>query len=351
VKDLPLPMLIALGLNPGEITEVSNKISELQKKLGREITVEDLIAGVGGLIPPQNTAVASFGTSGGQTVLNGIDENSQPTDDLAAQLNAMDVGAGDKGLKAGVTNSIKDDAGGLPLKAEQSGDQTIKPDNAGGQMKQDAATFKENLVNMLNGNKAQQGDMVFPATNSAVDADNALFQPYGYSATPALSLGTSAQAANMVSSPTVAGQNHPATQLVAATLTKAGKGGEDSTINLRMDPPELGNVAVRLQFSAKDKMVKAVVTAEKPETFMMLQRDSHALERALQSAGFDSASQSISFELAQDNGTGRRDGESNQNFGGGKASQDTSGADEIIQSSMTWQVDPSTGRVRYNIMA
>lgn len=353
VKDLPLPMLIALGLNPGEITEVSEKIAEMQKKLGREITVEDLIAGVGGLIPAQNNAVVALKTSGNTATLDAIDENTQPTDDLAAQLNAMDVGAGDD-MKAGVTNSIKDDGSvkgeGIPL--NDVSDKLPKPENAGGQMKKDAATFKENLVNMMHGNRPQHGDMVFPATYTSTEADNALFQPYGYSATPSLSLGTTAQAANMISSPTVAGQNHPATQLVAATLTKAGKGGEDSTINLRMDPPELGNVAVRLQFSSKDKTVKAVVTAEKPETYMMLQRDSHALERALQSAGFDGASQSISFELAQDNGTGRRDGENNQNFGGGgKTSQDAGGADEIIQSSMTWQVDPSTGRMRYNILA
>ena len=374
VEDIPLPMLIALGLNPTEITEVSEKVSELQKKLGREITVEDLIAGVGGLLPatPQ-TAVVALKTSGDtKATIDSIDENTQPTDDLAAQLNAMDVGAGEitdetvpdaaakKDPQAGITNIKAGDADlkkseGLPLTDEQPADRTVKPDNTNGHVKKDAAAFKENLVNMLNGNRAQHGDMVFPVTYNGVDADNALFQPYGYNATPSLSLGTTAQAANMISSPAVAGQNHPATQLVAATLTKAGKGGEDSTINLRLDPPELGNVAVRLQFG-KDKTVKAHVTVEKPETYMMLQREGHSLERALQSAGLDTQGQAISFELAQDNGAFRHNDNgdnANGNFGkgGGKASQDVGGADEIIQSSMTWQVDPSTGRMRYNIMA
>lgn len=377
VKDLPLPILIALGLNPAEITEVSEKIQDMQKKLGREITVEDLIAGVGGLLPatPQNTVVA-LKTSGDKVVLDAIDENTMPTDDLAAQLNALDVGAGDdiavdvdaeaaatsakKDPQAGITNLIGEGdetaqkPEGLPVKAEQPVDQTAKPDNANGHVKKDAASFKENLVNMLNSQNAQQGGMVFPATYSGLEADSAIYQPYGMAATSSMSLGTTAQAANLISSPTVAGQNHPATQLVAATLTKAGKGGEDSTINLRLDPPELGNVAIRLQFSAKDKTVKAVVTAEKPETHLMLQRESTALERALQTAGYDAASQSISFELAQDNGTNRRHGENSDNNnlgGGGKASQDAGGADEIIQSSMTWQVDPSTGRMRYNVLA
>ena len=358
VEDLPLPILIALGLNPAEITEVTLKIQDMQKKLGREITVEDLIAGVGGLIPSQNNAVVALKTSGDTKILDAINENSQPTDELAAQLNAMDVGAGDaqKDPQTDIPNLKKDDLNkpeGLLLKSDQSLDQTTKPENTNGHVKKDVVTFKENLVNMLNGHKAQQGDMVFPATYNGVDADNAVFQPYGYNATPSLGLGTTAQAANMISSPTVAGQNHPATQLVAATLTKAGKGGEDSTINLRLDPPELGNVSVRLQFG-KDKTVKAHVTVEKPETYMMLQREGHSLERALQSAGLDTQGQSISFELAQDNGTNRRNGEGSegQNFGGGgKASQDAGDAEEIIQSSMTWQVDSATGHMRYNIMA
>lgn len=357
VEDLPLPILIALGLNPSEITEVSQKIQDMQKKLGREITVEDLIAGVGGLIPTPNQAVVALKTSTGGG-LDAIDENTQPTDDLAARLNAMDVGAGEEDPEAGLTNMKRDDgdlkkSGGLPVNDSKPSDLIIKHDNANGQVKKDSIS-KENLVNMLNGHKPQQGEMVFPATFTAAQSDSALFQPYGMTATSSMSLGTTAQAANMVSSPTVAGQNHPATQLVAATLTKAGKGGEDSTINLRLDPPELGNVAVRLQFNSKDKTVKAIVSAEKPETFLMLQRESHALERALQSAGFDGANQSISFELAQDNGTGRHNnnGEGNNNFGGGgKNSQDANGAEDIIQSSMTWQIDSATGHMRYNIMA
>lgn len=369
VKDLPLPVLIALGLNPAEITEVSEKLQDLQKKLGREITVEDLIAGVGGILPatPQHAVVALKSSGDATAVIDTIDDGAEPTDDLAAQLNALDVGAGTgeskkaadaKDPMAGITNAQKDDAGlkkpeGLPLKDAQPAEQSTKPDQTNSHNKKDGAGVKD-FVNMLNNHKgAQNGDLMFPATFSAAQSDEALFQPYGIAATSSTTLGTTAQAASMISSPTVAGQNHPATQLVAATLTKAGKGGEDSTINLRLDPPELGNVSIRLQFSSKDKTVKAIVMAEKPETYMMLQRDSHALERALHTAGYDASNQTISFELAQDNGTNGRQGESNQNFGkgGGNASQDAGGADEIIQSSMTWQVDPSTGRMRYNILA
>lgn len=364
VEDLPLPILIALGVNPAEITEVSERVQALQEKLGREITVEDLIAGVGGILPvaPQQ-AVLALKSPGTNATLNAIDEDSQPTDDLAARLNAMDVGAGDaaEDTEAGLTNSLKDGtdskkSSALSSEAEQTNTDGAKPDNNATGKKDNGnqnQAFRENLVNLLNAARAQSGDMMFPMTFSGLGADAAIHQSYGIGATPALGLGTAAQAANLVSSPAMAGQNHPASHMVAATLTKAGKGGEDSTINLRLDPPELGNVAVKLQFG-KDKTVKAHLMVEKPETYLMLQRDGAALERALQSAGFDAQSQTISFELAQDNSAFRQGSNGNDanNFGGGgKDSQDANGVEEIIQSSMTWQVDPSTGHMRYNIMA
>jgi flagellar hook-length control protein FliK len=164
-------------------------------------------------------------------------------------------------------------------------------------------------------------------------------------------LGTTAQAANLFNAAGFAGHTHPATQMVAASLTRAGKDG-NSEMTLRLDPPELGNVNIRLSFT-KDKTVKAHIIAEKPETYMMLQRDGHTLERALQNAGLDARSDSISFELAQGgtdfNNNGEGGGE--RNFGGGSNSQNANGGEELIQSTMTWAVDSETGHVRYNIFA
>lgn len=370
VEDLPLPILIALGVNPSEITEVSERLQALQEKLGREITVEDLIAGVGGLLPatPDKTVIALKTTGPAnnmQATIDAIDENSQPTDDLAARLNAMNVGAGEIGVEAdpeaGLTNLAKDGAdpkksSGLIGDAGQADTNSGKQDNnaSGKKDGNQHQAFRENLVNMLNSNRTPQSDMIFPITFSGLAADAAIYQSYGIGATPALGLGTTAQAASLISSPAMAGQNHPATHMVAATLVKAGKGGEDSTINLRLDPPELGNVAVRLQFG-KDKTVAAHLTVEKPETYMMLQRDGAALERALQNAGFDTQNQTISFELAQDNGAFRQgnngDDTDHSGKGGSRAAQAASDAEDIIQSSMTWRVDPSTGQMRYNILA
>ncbi len=298
VEDIPMPLLIALGLSPAEISKITERIQDLEKKLGRDITVEDLIAGVGG-------------------------EESESEQSK-------------KGLKSDVDlNTPK-----LDVKAD---------------MKIDTKTqsFKDNLVNMFKDMKTQAGEMIFPITYFDGGVDGALIQPYGMTAASSLSFGSTAQAANMVSSGVMAGQPHPATQTVAAQIMKAGKGGVE-TMTLRLDPPELGNVNIRLQFG-KDKMVKAHIVVEKPETYIMLQRDAHSLERALQSAGLDtSAGEAISFELAQDNSAfshkNNGEGGGEKNLGGNASGSQNVGMDgEIVQSSMTWNVDSSTGHVRYNI--
>ena len=343
VEDIPFPLLITLGLNPAEISEVSESIKALEEKLGREITVEDLIAGVGDLIPPAPEtaplAMAALAPKSiskeQQNLIDSIDANSAPTDDLAAQLNALDVGGGEN----------------------ESFQQNVKPDPAADtqkQGKQDVSAFKDNLVNIFNGQKNQNGDMLFPAMMFNGDGESSSFQQFGASANALMTFGQSAQAANMIASGAHAGQLHPGTQMVAATLTKAGKGRDDSVMTLKLDPPELGNVSIKLQFG-KDKTVKAVISAEKPETFLMLQRDAHALERALQSSGLETGKDALSFEL-HDHGSfaHNNDGDkgSDKSFGGGNGAAAQDAADgAIIQSSVMWQVDPSTGHVRYNIFA
>ena len=145
-----------------------------------------------------------------------------------------------------------------------------------------------------------------------------------------------------------AAQPHPGTQMVAATLQQAGANGTNRSITLQLDPPDLGKVEVQMNFG-KDKTVKALITVEKPETYSMLQRDAQTLERAMQDAGLN-AEGGISFELAGDDHRfgqdGGHDGSRNQ-AGQGENDNDTI---ELIESTMTWQVDPETGYMRYDIL-
>ena len=166
-------------------------------------------------------------------------------------------------------------------------------------------------------------------------------------ANPAHSLQASLTA--LATQAPAAGQPHPATQTVMATIQKAIKAGDNTNIKIQLDPPELGRVEVKMSIG-QDSATKIVLTAEKPETYMMLQRDSQVLERALQEAGIESDS-SLSFELAQqDHDFGQDNRRGGGHDQGGKGAGSDANAEEIIESTMTWHVDPETGHMHYNIL-
>ncbi len=164
--------------------------------------------------------------------------------------------------------------------------------------------------------------------------------------------GVNAQVSNPLTSVITQSQNatqaHPATQMVSATIQKAVKAGDDTNIKLRRDPPELGRVEVKMSID-KDNMAKIVLTAEKPETFMMLQKDSHILQQALSESGVDTQGD-ISFELASDNQDFGRDDRQQHSGNSGRGKSDSDDG-STIETTMDWQVDPDTGHIRYNILA
>lgn len=232
------------------------------------------------------------------------------------------------------------------------------------------ATSKAGVTASSNGSADITPNVVSNANNAAPQPSFNVLQAWPFAATGSL-LGSSAfsdQIAEqlglsltgqqsiaqgsltaLVSQSQSAAQSHPATQMVAASISKSAISGE-TNLSLRLDPPDLGRVDVRMTFG-KDKTVKAVVTAEKPETYIMLQRDAQTLERALQDAGLD-ADGGLSFELAEHG----FDFEQNNHRGGGHDNGGTGSGDdgeeiEILESTMTWSVDPETGHTRYDIWA
>lgn len=97
-------------------------------------------------------------------------------------------------------------------------------------------------------------------------------------------------------------------------LSRAAALGKDR-ISLQLNPSELGRVDVKLEF-AQDQSMRAVITADRPETLDLLQRDARALERALQDAGVKLDNNALNFAHRQDQQAG---GQLSQ--GGGEASQ------------------------------
>jgi hypothetical protein len=88
--------------------------------------------------------------------------------------------------------------------------------------------------------------------------------------------------------------------------------------DIRLDPPELGHVAVRLSIDAAGK-ASAHLTADQQQTLDLLQKDSGSLTRALRDAGLDVSQNGLNFSLRQQNGGGDHRGFSSRGHRGALA--------------------------------
>ncbi|HET7083753.1 MAG TPA: flagellar hook-length control protein FliK [Rhizomicrobium sp.] len=134
-------------------------------------------------------------------------------------------------------------------------------------------------VQALNNNPAI--DLIAPAQNnppSLTDA-HALTQHIQVTATPA--------------------PNLPALAVEIAAKSQSGA----KQFDIRLDPPELGRVDVRLSIDANGK-ASAHLSADQPQTLSLLQKDAPILTRALRDAGLDVSQDGLNFSLRQqgDNG-------------------------------------------------
>jgi flagellar hook-length control protein FliK len=94
-----------------------------------------------------------------------------------------------------------------------------------------------------------------------------------------------------------------------------------SRFAIRLDPPELGRVDVKMQVDAAGG-VSARLVVERPETLDLFQRDQRTLERALAQAGLDSSRTSLEFSLRQ-NPFGSSAGDHQQQHQSGRAARFT----------------------------
>ena len=86
----------------------------------------------------------------------------------------------------------------------------------------------------------------------------------------------------------------------AIALTVAAKAHDgDHQFDIRLDPPELGSIAVHLSIGANGQAI-AHLTADKPQTLQLLQNDSGNLQSALKDAGLNLANNGLNFSLRGD---------------------------------------------------
>ena len=91
-----------------------------------------------------------------------------------------------------------------------------------------------------------------------------------------------------------AAPNLPALAVEIAAKSQSGA----KQFDIRLDPPELGRVDVRLSIDATGK-ASAHLSADQPQTLTLLQNDAPALTRALREAGLDVSQDGLNFSLRQ----------------------------------------------------
>jgi len=141
-------------------------------------------------------------------------------------------------------------------------------------------------------------------TPHAALSDGAAFKLADASEAPPMQ----AQQLGLHAAPTAASTQHavleqtatrtaPAATQVAREIVRRFDGG-NTRFELRLDPPELGRIEVRMEVS-RDHRVTAVVTADSPQALNELTRSARELEQTLQAAGLELSDNGLSFDLRQ----------------------------------------------------
>jgi hypothetical protein len=86
---------------------------------------------------------------------------------------------------------------------------------------------------------------------------------------------------------------------VAVEIARKFSSGSNR-FQIRLDPPELGRIDVRMDVNREGK-ISAHLIVEKPETLAALNRDAGSLERALNASGLETRENGLNFSLSGGN--------------------------------------------------
>ncbi len=104
---------------------------------------------------------------------------------------------------------------------------------------------------------------------------------------------------------------------------------------IRIDPPELGRIDIRMKIS-QDGRMQAVLTSDRPETLDLLQRDARLLSQSLVESGLDVDQGALQFSLRQDFGQSTS-GQGETALSAGAASQN---GDDTPSSVLSVTISP-----------
>jgi flagellar hook-length control protein FliK len=123
----------------------------------------------------------------------------------------------------------------------------------------------------------------------------------------------------------------PLSGLAIEIAGRARAGKNDFAI--RLDPPELGRIEVKLSVDRQGQITSHVI-ADRPDTLDLMRRDASGLERSLQDAGLKMSGNGLQFSLRDQSSNGQ------QNTGSAVRAPQI-----IVQDSLT--VDTPRGYTAY----
>ncbi|MGE0230481.1 MAG: flagellar hook-length control protein FliK, partial [Flavobacteriaceae bacterium] len=132
--------------------------------------------------------------------------------------------------------------------------------------------------------------------------------------------------------------------MIAVAITRQANAG-NSRFQIRLDPPELGRIDVRLDLSS-DGRVNTHLKVDNPDTYDAIQRDPRALERALQNAGLKVDDGSIQVSLRDSGGFMQRHGQDHPRFQNFEQSAAAYGGDNWSAEETVvepWRLAPASG--------
>ena len=156
-------------------------------------------------------------------------------------------------------------------------------------------------------NMAPQPDTL--ATNAAA--------PAAQNTAPAATPNTNAAQAL----PTPAFHHTPDVNGLAVEIAAKSQSGAKQ-FDIRLDPPELGRVEVRLSIDATGK-ASAHLSADQPQTLDLLRKDSTSLTQALRDAGLNVSQDGLNFSLRQQAGQDQQQNQGGRTFRAGFAATTT----------------------------
>lgn len=138
-----------------------------------------------------------------------------------------------------------------------------------------------------------------PASSASAPAPASDAPQPAQQTSPAAAAASTHAASHTQHAPDQAARAAPAAAQIAREIVRQFN-GESTSFELRLDPPELGRVDVRLEVS-RDHRVTALIAADSPQALAELARNARELEQMLQSAGLELSDSGLSFDLRQGN--------------------------------------------------